>query len=141
MAYKNFKATEIIEEIGAELRKIRTGSNQTISHVAGKLAEKGFHISNTLLGRIENGERRIDDDMLNAICNYYKVDPSSVIIAASKEHIRRLSERLSDNAATSEPIETEQLYALYHNLNADGQKEITNLMRLMAYMDAFKKLQ
>lgn len=141
MAYKNFKATEIIEEIGAELRKIRTGSNQTISHVAVKLAEKGFHISNTLLGRIENGERRIDDDMLNAICNYYEVDPSSVIIAASKEHIRRLSERLSDNAATSEPIETEQLYALYHNLNADGQKEVTNLMRLMAYMDAFKKLQ
>ena len=141
MAYKNFKATEIIEEIGAELRKIRTGNNQTIRHVAVKLAEKGFHISNTLLGRIENGERRIDDDMLNAICNYYKVDPSSVIIAASKEHIRRLSERLSDNAATSEPIETEQLYALYHNLNADGQKEVTNLMRLMAYMDAFKKLQ
>ena len=141
MAYKNFKATEIIEEIGAELRKIRTGSNQTIRHVAVKLAEKGLHISNTLLGRIENGERRIDDDMLNAICNYYKVDPSSVIIAASKEHIRRLSERLSDNAATSEPIETEQLYPLYHNLNADGQKEVTNLMRLMAYMDAFKKLQ
>ena len=141
MAYKNFKATEIIEEIGAELRKIRTGSNQTISHVAVKLAEKGFHISNTLLGRIENGERRIDDDMLNAICNYYKVDPSSVIIAASKEHIRRLSERLSDNAAVSERVETEQLYALYHNLNAEGQKEVTNLMRLMAYMEAFKKLQ
>ena len=89
MAYKNFKATEIIEEIGAELRKIRTDNNQTISHVAIKLAEKGFQISNTLLGRIENGERRIDDDTLNAICNYYKVDPSSVIIAASKEHIRR----------------------------------------------------
>ena len=141
MAYKNFKATEIIEEIGAELRKIRTDNNQTISHVAIKLAEEGFHISNTLLGRIENGERRIDDDTLNAICDYYRVDPSSVIIAASKEHIRRLSERLSDNAATSEPIETEQLYALYHNLNADGQKEVTNLMRLMAYMDAFKKLQ
>ena len=141
MAYKNFKATEIIEEIGAELRKIRTDNNQTISHVALELAKKGLHISNTLLGRIENGERRIDDDTLNAICNYYKVDPSSVIIAASKEHIRRLSERLSDNAAVSERVETEQLYALYHNLNAEGQKEVTNLMRLMAYMEAFKKLQ
>ena len=141
MAYKNFKATEIIEEIGAELRKIRTDNNQTISHVALELAKKGLHISNTLLGRIENGERRIDDDTLNAICNYYKVDPSSVIIAASKEHIRRLSESLSDNAVASEPFETEQLYALYHNLNAEGQKEVTNLMRLMAYMDAFKKLQ
>jgi hypothetical protein len=64
-----------------------------------------------------------------------------VIIAASKEHIRRLSERLSDKAAATEPAETEHLYALYHNLNTEGQKEVTNLMRLMAYMDAFKKLQ
>ena len=141
MAYKNFKATEIIEEIGAELRKIRTDSNQTISHVAIELAKNGLHISNTLLGRIETGERRIDDDTLNAICSYYKIDPSSVIIAASKEHIRRLSEPASDNADSSEPAETEHLYALYHNLNADGQKEVTSLMRMMAYMDAFKKLQ
>ena len=141
MAYKNFKATEIIEEIGAELRKIRTDNNQTISHVALELAKNGLHISNTLLGRIENGERRIDDDTLNAICNYYKVDPSSLIIAASKEHIRRLSEIPSDNTAISEPVETDHLYALYHNLNTEGQKEVTNPMRFMAYMEAFKKLQ
>ena len=141
MAYKNFKATEIIEEIGAELRKIRTESNQTISHVASELANDGLHISNTLLGRIENGERRIDDDTLNAICNYYEIDPSSVIIAASEEHIRRLSRNPSDNAASSEPDETKQLYALYQNLNAEGQKEIAHLMRMMAYMDAFKKLR
>lgn len=141
MAYKNFKATEIIEEIGAELRKIRIDNNQTISHVANKLAEKGFHISNTLLSRIENGERRIDDDTLNTICNYYQIDPSSVIIAASKEHIRRLSECLSDNATASESVEIDYMNALYHNLNTEGQKEVTNLMKLMAYMDAFKKLQ
>lgn len=141
MAYKNFKATEIIEEIGAELRKIRTNSNLTISHVATELAENGLHISNTLLGRIENGERRIDDETLNAICDYYKVDPSSVIIAASKEHIQRLSENLTDNVAAHESVETEHLYDLYQNLNAEGQKEVTNLMRLMAYMDAFKKLR
>lgn len=141
MAYKNFKATEIIEEIGAELRKIRIDNNQTISHVANKLAEKGFHISSTLLSRIENGERRIDDDTLNAICNYYQIDPSSVIIAASKEHIRRLAECLSDNATASESVEIDYMNALYHNLNTEGQKEVTNLMKLMAYMDAFKKLQ
>ncbi len=139
MAYKNFKATEIIEEIGAELRKIRTGNNQTIRCVAVGLAKNGLHISNTLLGRIENGERRIDDDTLNAICNYYKVDPSSVIIAASKEHIRRLSESQSDSDASPETIETDYLHTLYHNLNAEGQKEVANLMRMMAYMDAFKK--
>ena len=141
MAYKNFKATEIIEEIGAELRKIRTNSNQTISHVANKLAESGIHISNTLLGRIETGERRIDDDTMNAICAYYKVDPSYVIICASKEHIRRLSENRTDVAVSSEPAETELLYGLYSRLNDEGQKEVTSLMRLMAYMDAFKKDQ
>lgn len=138
MAYKNFKATEIIEEIGAELRKIRTGSNQTISHVANKLTENGLHISSTLLSRIETGERRIDDDTLVAICAYYKINPSSVIIAASKEHIRRLSESQPGSAAPSEPANTEHLRALYNNLNAEGQKEIANLMRLMAYMDTFK---
>ena len=124
MAYKNFKATEIIEEIGAELRKIRTDKNQTISRVALELAKNGLHISNTLLGRIENGERRIDDNTLNDICNYYQVDPSSVIIAASKEHIRRFSETPNDNSASSAPVGTEHVYALYHNLNAEGQKEV-----------------
>lgn len=133
MAYKNFKMTEIIEEIGGELRKIRTARKQTISFVAGELAHSGLHISNTLLGRIENGERRIDDDTLQSICAFYDIAPSSLVISASREHIRRLSENQDDN------VEPEILLDLYNNLNLEGQKEIVHLIRLMAYMEAFKK--
>ena len=140
MAYKNFKATEIIEEIGAELRRIRTEKKMTISHVAAEQAGFGLHISNTLLGRIENGERRIDDDTLNAICSFYDVDPSTVIIAASREHIRRLSEGRTDMGDSPGTAEHAQLMALYRNLNSEGQKEVIHLMRLMAYMEAFRKL-
>lgn len=141
MAYRNFRATEIIEEIGVELRKIRTGKKLTISQVAAALASSGLQISNTLLGRVENGQRRIDDETMNAICAFYGVKPSSVIISASREHIRRLSEEAGDIASSSDLVESDCLITLYRNLNADGQKEAINLMRLMAYMDAFKKLQ
>ena len=140
MAYKNFKATEIIEEIGIELRRIRTERKQTISYVATELSGTGLHISATLLGRVENGERRIDDDTLNAICTFYGVDSSEIIIAASKEHIRRISEKRMDRTDVPEEVESEQLMHLYRNLNMEGQREVTNLMRLMAYMDAFRKL-
>lgn len=141
MAYKNFKATEIIEEIGIELRKIRMEKNLTISHVAAELTDSGLQISNTLLGRVENGERRIDDNALNAICSYYDVSPSAVIISASREHIRRITESQTDLGASQTVSESIHLIELYQNLNAEGQREVANLMRLMAYMDAFKKKQ
>lgn len=140
MAYKNYKGTEIIEEIGAELRSIRAEKKLTISHVAAELTGFGLQISNTLLGRIENGERRIDDDTLNAICAFYNVNPASIIISASREHIRRISELQTDTDNLSLSAESDYLIDLYQNLNAEGQREVTNLMRLMAYMDAFKKL-
>lgn len=135
MAYKNFKSTEIIEEIGAELRKVRLTQNYTISYVASQLTESGLTISNTLLGRVENGERRIDDETLEAICAFYQVDPKTIIIAASQEHIRRLSE--DDSAPSVE--QSDNLVTLFNNLNSEGQKEVSSLMRLMAYMEAYKK--
>ena len=133
MAYKNFKLTEILEEIGAELRKARQEKSYTISYVATRLTESGLTISNTLLGRVENGERRIDDEALEAICAFYQVDPRQIIIEASREHIRRLS----DEEEKKKPVET--LVTLYENLNSKGQEEVTNLMCLMAYMEAFRK--
>lgn len=135
MAYKNFKSTEIMEEIGAELRKVRLAQSYTISYVASKLTESGLTISNTLLGRVENGERRIDDEALEAICSFYQVNPKTIIIAASKEHIRRLSEDDSSSSIT----QSDDLTTLFNNLNPEGQKEVSSLMRLMAYMNAFKK--
>lgn len=141
MAYKNFKATEIVEEIGAELRKIRRERKQTISFVAKELADSGLHISNTLLGRMENGERRIDDEALNAICAFYGVDSALVVINASEEHIRRMSIDMKQNTDTSSEFESRKLLDLYYNLNNEGQNEVARLMRLMAYMEAFKRLQ
>ena len=67
MAYKNFRCTEIIEEIGEELRRVRKQKKLTISHVAEQVsAASGLPVSNTLLGRIETGERRIDDEIMEA---------------------------------------------------------------------------
>lgn len=141
MAYKNFKLTEIVEELGSELRKIRISKGHSISFVAGALTHSGFQISNTLLGRIENGERRIDDDTLKSLCDFYQVAPSSVVIAASREHIREISEQYKDERTLTDSLESrERLFELYRNLNAEGQKEVSSLMRLMAYMEAFKKL-
>lgn len=135
MAYKNFKSTEIMEEIGSELRKVRLAQNYTISYVASKLTESGLTISNTLLGRVENGERRIDDEALEAICSFYQINPKTVIIAASKEHIRRLS----GTDPSPDLTQSDNLISLFNNLNPEGQKEVSCLMRLMAYMEAFKK--
>lgn len=138
MAYKNFKMTEIIEEIGSELRKIRKSKGMTINHVANELTRSGLQISTTLLGRVENGERRVDDDSFNAICNFYEVDPASVVILASREHIKRLSENRTD-ITSEEAAEYELVLSLYKTLNSECQKEIINLMHLMPYMDFFNK--
>ena len=92
MAYKNFRCTEIIEEIGEELRRVRKQKKLTISHVAEQVsAASGLPVSNTLLGRIETGERRIDDEIMEAICAFYGVHSREIVIAAARKHIQRLS--------------------------------------------------
>lgn len=140
MAYKNFKSTEIIEEIGAVLRKVRLAKGITINYVADQLTQSGFHISSTLLSRIENGVRRLDDDALEHICAFYDIDPREVAIAASKEHIRRLAD--SEHALDYEMKldGDESIDILFENLNQEGQREVSKLMRMMSYMDAFKKI-
>ena len=137
MAYRNFKATEILEEIGVELRNVRLKQGYTISSVAEQLSKSGLQISNTLLGRIENGERRIDDDTLFKICAFYHIDPNMIVIDASKEHIKHLS----DHDPSSLITDADTVMALYNNLNKKGQQEVSQLMRLMAYMESFKKTE
>ena len=66
MAYKNFRKTEIIDELGAELRKVRNQKELTLAQVAAGLGELGTQISSIMLGRIETGQRRIDDDLFLA---------------------------------------------------------------------------
>ena len=141
MAYKNFKHTEIIEEIGAELRKARLNKNETLAIVSDTLSSNGISISPTMLGRIENGERRIDDKLFFALCDYYEINPYITIVSACKQHINTTNKNASKSSidctiATTD--EHNELISLYKNINSQGQNEIKSLMRMMAYMSAFK---
>ena len=137
MAYGNFRKTEIIEEIGSELKKARNEKKYTLGELSQQLSARGMNLSPALLSRMENGERRIDDDTLEAVCGILEADASAVVAAAAREHIRRVTDQ-------SEILEKDQsessVTELYRNLNPEGQREVSRLMRLMAYMETFRKV-
>lgn len=137
MAYKNFVKTEIIDEIGAELRTIRKEKDETLSFVASTLEKQGFHLSATMLGRIETAERRLDDDLFTALCDHYLVNPDELIIRACKAHINTLSKNLPDGDTKDYSSLVEQLFGL----SIEHQNEIRTMIRLFAYMDKFKELE
>lgn len=142
MAYKNFKLTEFIEEIGAELRTVRTDKKLTINTVVQNLSTPELQVSSTMLGRIENGERRIDDDLFVKLCNYYGVDSNKLAIRAAKKHIESLEAVEEPDESTdhsSKLLTPDELYQLYQNINTAGKQEIGTLLRMMAYMKAFQK--
>ena len=157
MAYGNFRKTEIIEEIGSELRKARKAKKYTLGDLSQQLSVRGVNLSPTLLSRMENGERRIDDDTLEAVCGILEADAAAVVAAAAREHIRRVTEvsgqaegpvttGLPEGLGPDRPeiLEKEQpessVTELYRNLNPEGQREVSRLMRLMAYMETFRKV-
>lgn len=92
MAYKNFKKAEIIDEIGSELRKARNAKELTLAQVADNLEQNGTHVSGIMLGRIENGQRRIDDTLLHALCELYHIDSNDLTINACQSHITALQQ-------------------------------------------------
>ena len=163
MAYGNFRKTEIIEEIGSELKKARKAKKYTLGDLSQQLSARGMNLSPALLSRMENGERRIDDDTLEAVCGILEADTAAVVAAAAREHIRRVTETagqgeshvkdlpgspaagLPEGLVTdwSEILEKDQpespVTELYRNLNPEGQREVSRLMRLMAYMETFRK--
>ncbi len=133
MAYKNFKKTEFIEELGAELRKARLAHNETLTVTAEIMDSNGFHLSGTMLGRIETGERRIDDPLFEALCEHFQVDSSTLVVNACLAHASSIS---ADDAA----LEKEELYKGFSSLSEQHQSEIKTMLRLFAYMDKFKEL-
>ncbi len=133
MAYKNFKKTEFIEELGSELRKVRLAHNETLTITAEIMESNGFHLSGTMLGRIETGERRIDDPLFEALCEHFKVDPSTLVVNACLAHAASVS---ADDSA----LEKEELYKSFSSLSKQHQSEIKTMLRLFAYMDKFKEL-
>lgn len=138
MAYKTFKKTEIIDELGTELRKNRNLKGLTLIQVADALTLKGIHISSIMLGRIETGQRRIDDTLLHALCDYYQIDPNEIIIKACKNHISSIQAR------TTLPVSDEDdslwIIEAYHNLPANRQADVRTMIRMLSYMDQFSKL-
>ncbi len=136
MAYKNFIKTEIIDEIGVELRTVRKGKGETLSFVAGALESQGFHLSATMLGRIENSERRIDDNLFEALCNHYHIVPNELIIRACKSHIKTLSRSLT-NADTKD---YSSLVDQFAGLSKNHQHEILTMIRLYTYIDKFQEI-
>ena len=140
MAYGNFRKTEIIEEIGSELKKARKAKKYTLGDLSQKLSGRGMNLSPALLSRMENGERRIDDDTLEALCGILEADSAAVVIAAAREHIRRISEGAEKREDPAADQPESSVTELYRNLNPEGQREVSRLMRLMAYMETFRKV-
>ena len=135
MAYKNFKKTEIIDELGIELRKTRNARELTLAQVADNLEQNGTHVSGIMLGRIETGQRRIDDTLLLALCELYHIDSSDLIINACQSHITSLLQ----NKCPASSTETDMNWFLdtYRNLPENRQADIRTMLRLYSYMDKF----
>ena len=138
MSDKALKYTELTDEIGAELRRIRTEKKLTLMEVASALCENGRQLSNVHLSRIETGQRRIDDDLLRVLCDYYQTDPGELVIGACRSHISRIlslhpsSQPASDSlAATIESVLT--------GMNETGQNESARLLQYFSQIESFRK--
>lgn len=137
MAYKNFKKTEIIDELGIELRKARNAKELTLAQVADALEKKGTHVSGIMLGRIETGQRRIDDDLFHALCDYYHVDPDIITVHACQAHIATVEKE--SNTISANEDESLWIAEVYRNLPQNRQADIRTMMRIFTYMDKFSK--
>ena len=139
MPYKNFKKTEIIDELGIELRKVRNAREMTLFQVAEALEAKGTHVSNIMLGRIETGQRRIDDDLFLALCDHYDTDPDELTIKACQAHIKNLQEE--SGIGQSGELEVSWIVETYRNLPDNRKADVRTMMRMLSYMDKFSKLE
>ena len=131
MSDKPLKYTEITDELGAELRRIRTGRNLTLLQVAEALNAQSHQISNVHLSRIETGQRRIDDELLEILCDFYQVDARTVAIRASEVHIEKLQASAPD-AADLESSLASQIESATLNLSAAGKQLVIKLLKYIA---------
>lgn len=128
MSDKPMKYTEITDELGAELRRIRTEQNLTLVQVAEALNAQNHQISNVHLSRIETGQRRIDDELLEILCAFYQVDARTVAIRASEVHIEKLQASASD-AADPESSLSSQIESATLNLSEAGKQIAIKLLK------------
>ena len=100
--------------------------------------ENGTHVSGIMLGRIENGQRRIDDTLLHALCELYHIDSNDLTINACQSHITALQQ----NKCPANSAETDVNWFLdtYRSLPENRQADIRTMLRLYSYMDKFSNL-
>ena len=110
----------------------------TLAQVADNLEQNGTHVSGIMLGRIENGQRRIDDTLLHALCELYHIDSNDLTINACQSHITALQQ----NKCPANSAETDVNWFLdtYRSLPENRQADIRTMLRLYSYMDKFSNL-
>lgn len=140
MSYKNFKKTEIIDEIGIKLRSARISAELTLSQATEELLKSGFKISVTMLGRIENGDRRIDDDLFLALCKLYKEDPKIIITHACQAHVAAISKEaeLAELMVLGESDQIVELVKEYLSLPNERKTDVRNTVRILSRMEKIK---
>jgi hypothetical protein len=103
------------------------------------MEQQQIHISGTMLGRMENGERRIDDSLLHALCRLYDADPNALIIRACQTHILALQVPSSPDVSIREQ-DTDTLLQLYRQLPQQARDEARTMLRLLSYKERFKDI-
>ena len=137
MSDKALKYTEITDELGAELRRLRLERNLTLVQVASALNSKMHQLSNVHLSRIETGQRRIDDDLLDLLCGFYEVDARTIAIRASKAHINRIL--LSMGEIPAEESAAQKIESAAQEMNETGQELLARLGNYLSKVTDLKK--
>ena len=127
MSDKALKYTEITDELGAELRRLRLERNLTLVQVASALNSENHQLSNVHLSRIETGQRRIDDDLLELLCGFYKVDARTIAIRASKAHIDRILMSMGEPPA--EESAAQKIESAAPNMSKAGKQLAAQLLK------------
>ena len=131
MSDKPVKYTEITDELGAELRRLRIERNLTLLQVSDALNAQNHQVSNVHLSRIETGQRRIDDDLLEILCSFYQTDARTVAIRASEIHIKKLTPVSPDTADSASSLAS-QIESSASRLSIAGKKLAAQLLDYLA---------
>jgi len=85
-------------------------------------------VSPSTISRIENGQRRIDDNLLELLCKIYGADANSLVCRATDLH--RISLKATGLGLS------EEIFDLFSELDDDGRAFV---MRMLAYMKALNR--
>ena len=111
-------------------------SSRQVAEAAAAAVREVFPACETVCLDVADG----GEGTLEALCGILEADSAAVVIAAAREHIRRISEGAEKREDPAADQPESSVTELYRNLNPEGQREVSRLMRLMAYMETFRKV-